>query len=303
MSHLSPAGEQLVQFLAQRHAVSPDAVTHMLTAVQNGNGTMAQFSHREFGGSGQWMRGGMTMVSDLFNHQLKSRVDNLCNDLSNELASHQTSPLFGSFQSQSQNGASHQAQAAGNLGGSNSLFRPDPDRNWWPQELGAPNAVGSQNNVRYAYFANAHRLAVATGRDVWIYDTGDHQIGGFSQQQGAGGSITFSSQFGTVNLSALPVVMQNGLPAKPAQQAVANPPNSHSSVPNPPARTAEIMPLAEPFLNRPGFSSQDGGSPIFNSRDEHAVLAMLEKLGELRDKGYLSDDEFNTKKSELLSRL
>jgi len=29
-----------------------------LESVVNGNGTMAQFSHPEFGGSGQWMRVG-----------------------------------------------------------------------------------------------------------------------------------------------------------------------------------------------------------------------------------------------------
>jgi len=58
--------------------------------------------------------------------------------------------------------------------------------------------------------ANSHRLAVKTGDDVWIYDTLDHQIGGFSQQQGGGSSIIFSSQYGTVNLSTLPAVSRNG---------------------------------------------------------------------------------------------
>jgi hypothetical protein len=47
---------------------------------------------------------------------------------------------------------------------------------------------------------------VSTGGSVWVYDTQDHQIGGFSQQQGGGSSITFSSQFGTVDLATLPVV-------------------------------------------------------------------------------------------------
>ena len=42
---------------------------------------MAQFSHLEFGGSGQWMRGGMIMVSDMFNNYLKGRIDGLCNEL------------------------------------------------------------------------------------------------------------------------------------------------------------------------------------------------------------------------------
>ena len=54
----------------------------MLQAVVNGNGSMAQFSHPELGGSGQWMRGGMTMVGDMFNYGLKSKVDGLCSELS-----------------------------------------------------------------------------------------------------------------------------------------------------------------------------------------------------------------------------
>lgn len=57
MQQLTPAGQRLVADLAQRHGVSQDAITHMLFAVLNGQGSMAQFSHPEFGGSGQWMRG------------------------------------------------------------------------------------------------------------------------------------------------------------------------------------------------------------------------------------------------------
>ncbi len=70
MPLLSEAGQNVVRQMAQKHGVSEDAAAHMLMAIQNGNGTMAQFNHPEFGGSGQWMRGGMTMVSDLFNNQL-----------------------------------------------------------------------------------------------------------------------------------------------------------------------------------------------------------------------------------------
>src|SRR5258707_1302024 len=82
-------------------------------------------------------------------------------------------------------------------------FSPDPRANWWPAELASPNATGEQNNMRYAYFASARRLAVESGGEVWVYDTLDHQIGGFSQQQGLGTSIDFNSQFGAVNLSNL----------------------------------------------------------------------------------------------------
>ena len=206
MQQLSPEGQQLVAGIASRHGFSTDAVTHMLFAVRNGNGSMAQFNHPEFGGGGQWMRGGMTMVGDMFNNALKGRVDSLCDELAGVLASQPGLLHTGSFQSQSQGGSGHQTQTAGGVMGQSSLFIPDPAANWWPAELGSPNATGAQNNVKYAYFANARRLAVETGGSCWVYDTLDHQIGGFSQQQGGSSSITFTSQYGTVNLSHLPVV-------------------------------------------------------------------------------------------------
>ena len=81
MRQLSEAGERAINDLAQRYGFSSDAVLSMLESVVNGNGTMAQFSHPEFGGSGQWMRGGMIMVSDMFNNSLKGRIDGLCNEL------------------------------------------------------------------------------------------------------------------------------------------------------------------------------------------------------------------------------
>jgi hypothetical protein len=206
MDQLSPKGRQLVNDLARRHGFSTDAVSEMLWAVRNGNGTMAQFGHPEFGGSGQWMKGGMIMLGDMFNHGLKSRVDALCNDLAATLADESGLLHGGSFQSQSQGGGGHQTQTAGGAPGESSLFIPDPAATWWPAELGRPSATGAQNNVRYAYFPQARRLAVSAGGNVWVYDTLDHQIGGFSQQQGGGSSITFSSQLGTVNLASLPVV-------------------------------------------------------------------------------------------------
>ncbi|MCB1505387.1 MAG: SHOCT domain-containing protein [Hyphomicrobiaceae bacterium] len=287
MSQLSQAGQQIVQEISARYNLSPDAVTHMLYAVYKGNGSMAQFSHPEFGGSGQWMRGGMTMVSDLFNNQLKMLVDNVCNDLSNALANHQTAPFAGSFQSQSQSGFDTQSQAAGQIGiNNNSLFVPDPAAQWWPHELGTPTAIGSQNNMKYAYFANSRRLAVTTGGKPWIYDTLDHQIGGFGQQQGGGSSITFTSQYGTVNLSSLPVLSRDGAPVQPPQ---FQPPPSIS------------FPSAEVASgNATGAPSP---APTTSTSEPTDVIATLEKLGQLRDKGYISDEEFNSKKADLLSRL
>ena len=102
MQHLTPAGQQVVGDLAARYGISTDAATHMLIAVLNGQGSMAQFSHPEFGGSGQWMRGGMTMVGDMFNYGLKNLVDNLCSEISNILNNQPGLLQTGSFQSQSQ---------------------------------------------------------------------------------------------------------------------------------------------------------------------------------------------------------
>ncbi len=287
MPTLSSAGSLFVQDLARRYGVSSDAITHMLIAVQNGNGSMAQFSHPEFGGSGQWMSGGMTMVSDLFNNHLKNLVNNLCSELSSGLANHQTSPFVGSFQSQSQNGSNNQSQASGRIGAANSLFVPDPMAQWWPPELGTPSAIGSQNSVRYAYFANRHRLAVTTGGKPWVYDTLDHQIGGFGQQQGGGQSITFTSQFGTVNLSALPVVARDG---QPAQMAPA-----HTPVQTP---MAQAQPLD---LNPITSNSQTDFSSAQATGED--VIAVLERLGQLMEKGYITKEEFASKKSELLNRI
>lgn len=305
MPVLSDAGTQLVQNLSQRHGVSTDAVTHMLIAIQNGNGSMAQFSHPEFGGSGQWMRGGMTMVSDLFNNHLKYRVDSICNDIANELANHQFTPFSGSFQSQSQNGMNSQMQAGGALGSGNSLFVPDPEANWWPQDLGAPNAVGAQNNVRYAYFANSRRLAVKTGGDVWLYDTKDHQIGGFSQQQGRGGSITFTSQYGTVDLSTLPVILRNGVtqpvapqPVVPQSSSFQSPSTSFNNT-----NTASTPQPADPSPPLYATTPATRSSQMSSSPNSDGIIETLERLGALRDKGYVTEEEFAAKKAELLNRL
>ncbi|KAA1262346.1 hypothetical protein LF1_49100 [Rubripirellula obstinata] len=306
MPNLSASGNQLVQSLAQRHGLSPDAVTHMLIAVSNGNGTMAQFNHPEFGGGGQWMQGGMTMVSDLFNNYLKNQVNNLCSDIANELANHQSAPFSGSFQSQSQNGSSAQSQAAGSMGSDNSLFVPDPSTNWWPKELGSPAAIGSQNQTRYAYFPNSRRLAVTTGGEAWVYDTLNHQIGGFSQQQGVGGSITFSSQFGTVDLSSLPVVSIGGVPqTAPSQPTPQNPapqnPAPQNPEPAPPQASDNFQSEPDQSMNNapPMTSSQ----PSNGNGDNDDVIGKLDRLGALKEKGYITDEEFATKKADLLGRL
>ena len=82
MPRLTDQGLQKINDLAQHYGVSAVAVMTLLQALLNSKGTMAQFDHRELGGAGQWMLGGMTMVGDMFNHGLKAKVDGLCSELS-----------------------------------------------------------------------------------------------------------------------------------------------------------------------------------------------------------------------------
>jgi hypothetical protein len=74
---------------------------------------------------------------------------------------------------------------------------------WWPEDLGEPSSSGGQNDIRYAFFPDARRLAIKCDGKVTVYDSGDHRIGGVSQQQGASSSLAFSSQNGDVKLDDL----------------------------------------------------------------------------------------------------
>lgn len=283
MQQLTPEGHRIVTEFAERYNFSADAVKHMMFAVLNGNGTMAQFNHPEFAGSGQWMQGGMIMLGDMFNHTLKSRVDGLCNDISVLLANQSDLLRSGSFQSQNQSGDVEQSQVSGVSAGNSSLFVPDPSERWYPIELGAPNSTGSQNNIRYAYFADARRLAVNIDGNVRIYDTLDHQIGGFSQQQGMGTSVIFTSQHGMVNLTSLPVVSQTD-PQVPSPQ---------------PEPLKSTLP---PSVNQ-SIPSSTASQPSRTEADSADILDTIARLGELKDKGILTEEEFTAKKAELLARL
>ena len=277
MPQLTEQGLQKISDLAQRYGVSTDAVMTLLQALLNSHGTMAQFDHRELGGAGQWMRGGMTMVGDMFNHGLKAQVDGLCSELSQLLATQPFVPSPAGFQSQSQRqgGGQHDGGHDFSATGSVSLFVPEtPGRGasgqWWPAEFGFPNGTGAQNQVRYAYFNQTHRLAVELNGHITVYDTLDHQIGGVSQQQGSGGSLTLTSQHGTVSVATLPVISADGVQADaPAPRAALAP-----------------EPLRPP-----------------NSAQETDIFTKIERLADLHKKGILSADEFTAKKTELLSRL
>ncbi|UHC16594.1 SHOCT domain-containing protein [Methylobacterium currus] len=251
--------------IAARHGVGPDAVRHLLDALARGHGRMAQFNHPDLGGMGQWSAGGMTMIGDMFNSGLKARVVALCDELA-PLATARP-PESQGFQAQgfSGQGFSGQGFSGQGFGGS-----------WWPDGLGQPASSGSQNDARYAFFPDSRRLAIETGGRVTLYDTGDHQIGGVSQQQGSSHSLSFTSQYGPVRLEELPVVGSPQPDASPAPQAAPMPaPESHASTPQ----------------------SEPAGAPTGD------VFGMIERLSELHRKGVLTEAEFAAKKTELLARL
>lgn len=317
MQILSAEGQRIVGDVAQRHGFSFDAVATMLQAVAAGYGTQAQFNHFEFGGMGQWSQGGMIMIGDMFNNNLKYRVDGLCNELSGILAnsnlydppprpaqSQQQSQGGGSFQSQ---GGSYQSQGSGNFqvsGQGTSLFVPGPSSmNWWPSDLGNPSSTGAQNNLRYAVFPSTRRLAIDNNGSITVYDIGDHQIGGFSQQQGGDQSITFTSQFGTVRVADLPVVSPAGQQQSKPPEPSFNAPLQNAPMQAPQQNSTQQVPLQNVADQTSSTSMGSSSAPSNVPATADAIFATIERLADLRKKEIISDAEFETKKSELLSRL
>jgi len=260
---VNPEVESAIADIARRHGLSREAVLSMLFAMHLGGGTMAQFSIPELGGSGQWMQGGMTMVGgNMFDNALKSPT-------------------------------------------------------WWPANLGVPSSVGGQNTVRYAIFPSTRRLAIQINGVTKVFDTGEHHIGGVQQQQqggggmqqqqqggggvqqqqpgGAYGSVTFTSEFGTFDVSSLPEVGTQRVTGTPAAahapQHAARAPQHQSQYQSEPA---------------PQFAPQtQAPEPAFGASgdDTAAIVAAIESLAGLHERGILSDEEFATKKAELLGRL
>lgn len=308
MQQLTSEGRRIVDGVAQRHGFSSDAVLTMLLAVSAGYGNQAQFSHPEFGGMGQWSSGGMVMIGDMFNNYLKGRVGSLCQELSTLI---QGQPLFavpaqtqsqsqgGGWQGQGgnwqgQQGSGQQQSSGGGMGsgmGTSLFVQGSGSGNWWPSDLGVAGSTGSQNNLRYAYFPNARRLAIDQGGQVTVYDTGDHQIGGFGQQQSGDQSITFTSQYGVVRVADLPQITGNNNQNAPSSSFAPAPQQTNTWTPSPAVNEpTPASPSPAPATLQPQVSSNE-------------IFSLLEKLADLHGKGILTDAEYETKKAEMLKRL
>jgi hypothetical protein len=281
---VTPEAENAITDVAQRHGLSREAVLAMLYAIHLGGGTMAQFSIPELGGSGQWMQGGMTMVGgNMFDNALRARVDALCTELAQLLA---TTSVF------------------------------PPSANWWPANLGVPSAAGGQNTARYAIFPSTRRLAIQINGVTKVFDTGEHRIGGVQQQQQGGGygSVTFTSQFGTFDVSSLAELGTQRVAETPAAAPAPQHQSQYQSDRPAPKHQAQYQsdrPAAPQYQSQ----YQSGPAPQFAphtlapepvsgaSGDAEAIVAAIESLAGLHQRGVLSDEEFAAKKAELLGRL
>ena len=154
----------------------------------------------------------------------------------------------------------------------------------------APSSTGTQNHVRYAYFAPARRLAIDLNGHVTLYDTLDHRISGFSQQQSGGSSVSFSSQHGLVDVNRLPLVPPSEIGAGARAQTS---PSDSPGTPLAPTREA-ASPLTSPATS-PGAAQ--------TSTEDADIFVAIEKLGALKERGLLTEEEFANKKADLLSRL
>ena len=248
---LTAEDDDRIAQIARRHDVSEDAVLALVRALERGGGEQAQFSHPDLGGMGQWSSRGMIMIGDMFNTALKARVDALCTDLSVLVRE-------GAFAELGTRGGAAQEGGA-----------------WWPSDCGTPSSSGSQNDMRYAYFPEARRLAIERDGRVALYDTGDHRIGGVSQQQGGGHDLSFTSQLGTIRLHDL---------APADSQKAASVSRSVSEV-------RGILPEHTTGAGSSGSTSADD------------VFGKIERLHDLHRKGIVDDMEFAEKKRELLARI
>jgi hypothetical protein len=121
------------------------------------------------------MKGGMLMIGDMFNDRLKSRVAALCLDVADALGERPPATEHGSRKS----------------------------ADWWPADLGIPSSVGSQNEMRYAFFPTTRRLIIDDNGKVSVFDTGEHVITGAGQQQSGQQSLSFSTAHGPIDLKDL----------------------------------------------------------------------------------------------------
>lgn len=196
---------EAVAAVAARHGFSEAAATAMAEAIRSGQGRMAQFSHPELGGMGQWSQG-MLMIGDMSNRDLKTRVGRFAEDLAAAMADEGPARKAGGQGGSEADTPDRPADDGGGDAAAGAGAARSGRGTSWPAYLGTPSATGAQNGRRYAIFAASHRVAVEEEGKVSLYDTGEHEISGVSQAQGSARTLRLSARSGSVELSELKVV-------------------------------------------------------------------------------------------------
>jgi len=168
----APPFRPLYRQLARQFGIPEPAVHALAEAVHRGGGHMAQFDVPSLGGRGQWMSGGLTMVGDMFNSDLKDKVNRICRALADA--------------------------------GAHDPYHPDHEIAWWPARFSHPAATGGQDGFRYAYFPQDQALVVDHRGLVVVYDTTGHDLRGFSQAQPGEPGLSLHTLLGGVTLDRLP---------------------------------------------------------------------------------------------------
>ena len=130
-------------------------------------------------------RRGVSIVGDMFNTQLKSKLDALCADI----AAHLDASEAASGTSSRPDEVSYRSEA-GSPG-------------WRPSGLGRPAAVGGQNDLRYAVFPETRRLVIDDrGNHVYLLTPGIIRFRGVPAQS-SDRTLSFTSQGGLVKVAEL----------------------------------------------------------------------------------------------------
>lgn len=164
--------------IAEKYGVSSDLVEDLLSKLRHTGGKQVQFSDESLGGMGQWSTG-MVMIGRMGDDALKAKVSALCAELAKMV------------QSETPDKSDKETQ------------KPLTDSH---KDTPSPSSAGSQNGIRYAYFAADNRLVIERDGVEKTYDATGYSISGVAQDQatGAAGTLRFTTTTGdTVDLERL----------------------------------------------------------------------------------------------------
>ncbi len=192
-----------LETLAQKHGFSIGAVQMLNNAFsQSRSLNQVQFNISEFGGMGSWMKGGMMMIGDMFNQNLKLRVGSLCEELSQlRQNSHGDNVTLNCESCQKNNFAFTQPMPSPQPMNFMQPMNSMQPMNFAPFEAGVTSS-GQSNNVSYKYYGQEKKLVITlNGSQTYTYLDIPSISGVSSSQSSVDGiqktKITFSTQEGT----------------------------------------------------------------------------------------------------------